>query len=571
MRERSTWRWVIVVMLLVLGLLLAAGFPTDAVARFLDHPAHPGRTRPSGSAPSTRGAEWFRIAAIAAAVAWMAGAVALARWRSDSNRPGASPMSRTTTTLLFVTLLLALAIRLPFLGHGLWFDEIAAVGDFTRYGPGPIVGSWFTPSNHVLQTLLSWASATLLGTSEATLRLPSLIAGLASVVAVHAIARRVADDRTASLAALAAAIMPIAVLESTEARGYALMMCFTAVAVWAFVRGMQHGEPWTWLAMAAAEALAVWTHFVAVVVIAGIALVALVDLAAGRHDADRRRRAGSALIGSALAVVLAATLLAPLLPDVIASRAQFRATGSGTPTLASAEGLRVALTPTGTWAAALPTPLAAVPAAVLLLAGIAAGARSRLGRLALAASFTGLPILLLIVIAGGSWTYARFASFVAPGTALAIGLGAAAVMRLHRRLGVALLAMLAASFVAELALLPPRQPLLETVDEMTSRAVAGDRAVDASIRGAPSTFYATPRVPMIGAGVMAADLESRLADPRVRFVILSYPGALPGDRIATLHGRGFVMVRERPGWIDWGGGAVQLWERGARGQPSTAP
>ena len=615
-------------------LLVGASVPTDALARFFDHPAHPMKSAPDDLARAARSAMWFRTAALGAALAWIAGALVLARRRRDrrdeegdlarprASAPGAAhgvrppPMPRRSTVVLAAILLLAIAVRIPFLVHGLWFDEIAAIGDFTKYGPGPILGSWFTPSNHVLQSLLSWLSDQAFGTSEATLRLPSLLAGLVAVVAVHAAARRVAIGATPSatragfadlaglLAALAMALMPVAVLESTEARGYSLVMAFTAISIWAFVRGVQQGDSWTWALLAISGALAVWSHFVAVVVMLSVGLVAALDLgaasigrgAAGRAGessesrAARRSRDLSALTAFVMSGALACALLAPLLPDVLDTREQFRASATasapaagaapalasgasnasalGTPTLASAEGLRVLLTLTGTWAAALPPLAASIPGALLLVIGCVCAARARSSRLALGAALSGLPILLLIVIVGGSWTYARFASFVIPGAAIAIGLGAAAALAWNRRAGAALVALAAASYAMELSLLPPRQPYLEAMDEAASRATRRDIVVDASIRGAPSAFYAPPGLPVISAGSMAERLDDATKDARVRFVVLSYPRVLPIDREATLRARGFVLEREWPGWIDWGGGSVQLWQRANAAPPS---
>ncbi len=561
MREHCTWRWIGAIMLVAIALLLVASLPTEALARFFDHPAHPHRAATGDLTRPMRAALALRIAAVTTAIAWLAGAMVLARLRSDQERVAPPAMDARAKLMLAAITAAALLLRLPFMVHGLWFDEIAAIGDFTKYGPGPILGAWFTPSNHVLQSLLTWASAEALGTSEATLRLPSLLAGVGLVPVMHSIGRRAGGEALGLVAAAIVALMPIAVVESAEARGYALMMFFAAVAAWAFLRGWKDGEPWTWMVMALAGALAVWSHFVSVVVVAGLAAVALAGLLGARGDASRRRRALSALVGTAMSALLAATLIAPLAPDILASRSQFRGAPGATPTLLSEEGLRVGLTLAGTWSAAVPPLLGAPPGAALFLLGIVVGLRRRDTRGALAAMLVGVPILLAVVVIGGSWTYARFLSFAAPGAALAIGIGVLWVRRAQPRLGAAAMALLAASYGAELWLLPPRQPFLEAMIDLRSRARPGDAMVDAGIRGVPSAFYAPPEMPVLGSGVMAAQLDARLLDPRVRFVVLSYPRVLPPERMQSLRQRGFELAREWPGWIDWGGGAVQLWER----------
>lgn len=587
MRERSVWRWWGPVLLLAFGLLLVAGLPTAALGAFFDHPAHPFRTTADGTARSLASAQWLRVAAVGAAVAWVAGALLLLRWRSDHDRPPNPPVpSQELFTVAAITILAAI-VRAPFLFHSLWFDEIAAIGDFTKFGPGAILGSWFTPSNHAFQSLLTWASATFFGASEVALRLPSLVAGLFTVVAVHALGRRVGGPALGLTAALVLALMPIAVLESTEARGYALAILFSSIACWAFVRGTQSGEPWTWVVLAVCGALAAWSHFVASLVTAGFALVALARLVRLRSDAMERRRMGSALVGVVMAGALAAALLAPLIPDVIATRKQFAASGNdalGTPRLVSEEGLRLALTLSGTWAASAPktvmTPpppelpvviqepwalvmpplLAALPGLLLVVIGGAVGWRTPISRVALAAAFAGLPLLVLLA-ASGSWAYARFATFIVPGVALAIGIGLVALARRWRRVGIAAAALLAASYVFELALLPPRQPIRDALDALALEANPGDRAVDLGIRGNVSAFYAPPNVTIVQGGVLGDALDARLADPRVRWAIVTYPRVLPRERRDALVAARFSRIREWPGWIDWGHGNVELWHR----------
>jgi len=570
MRERSVWRWVMLVLLFALGLLLVASLPSEALARFFDHPAHPWRRGPGELSRSLEGARWLRFAAIATAVGWVAGAMLLARLRSDQDRPARPSIPFRELLALAGIVVVAMLVRMPFLVHSLWFDEIASIGDFVKYGPGPILGAWFTPSNHVLQSLLSWVSATAFDASEPMIRLPSLLAGLFTVAVVYALGRRVGGASLALVAAGVMALMPVAVLESTEARGYALAMLFAAVGAWAFVRGAQDGEPWTWAVMAAAGALATWSHLVASLATIGFAVVALVDWTRSRGNADRRRRAQSAIVGTCMAGMLALTMLAPLLPDVIEGRAQFRSVEGSTPTLASAEGLRFALMLGGTWAVALPPLLAALPGVVLFVVGLAMGWRARPARLALAASLAGLPLLLLIAGVGGSWAYARFASFTMPGAAIAIGMGIVTAARLHPRAALVAAAMLAASFACELALAPPRQPIRDAVLAMDERAAPDDLVVDLGIRGNVSSFYAHPDRLIAPSGTMGAELEARLALPRVRWVVMTYPRRLPPERRAALEAHGFRRIGAWPGWIDWGEGGVELWarDRGAAARPS---
>jgi len=584
-REHSVWRWCGAVLLLALALLLVSSLPTTALATFFDHPDHPLRRSAEGTAVGEAGARWLRIASVCTAIVWVAGALVLSRWRSDQDRAPHQPVPSRELFVVSAIVLSGALLRAPFLFHSLWFDEIAAIGDFTRYGPGPILGAWFTPSNHVLQSLLTWVSATLFGTSEFTLRLPAFLAGLGTIVAVHALGRRAGGPSIGIVAALITALMPVAVVEATEARGYALSICFTAIACWAFVRGMQSGEPWTWIVMAFAGAMATWSHFVASLAIVGLALVAVamfltrgtrialvtrdmsIMAATPPLDRNRRGRAASALVGAVMSGALATTLLAPLAPDVIAMRSQFGQSQGATPTLLSAEGARIAFMLGGTWAAAIPPALAVLPGAALFLAGLAASRSDGRVRLAILASLAGLPLLVLLALAG-SWTYARFGSFVVPGVALTMAVGLSALVQWQRRVGIIVGAAFAASSLVELAMLPERQPIRTAVEQAAVEARAGDVLVDLGIRGSVSAFYAPPQLTVLSAGVSGARLDALLADPRVRWVVVTYAEVLPRERFAELAARGFERAETWPGWIDWGRGGVELWRRRSNTPPS---
>lgn len=695
-RRRATG-WLGATALVVALLIVVALVPTATLGEFLRHPAHPIGT-PSGiAARAVEGAQWLRAAAAITALLWIAGALVLLRARSDRGgegeshedrehedqaRDGARARSRDELTqsprarprdaitlpprvrprnafahpprvrprdafahtprvrprealAVAAIVLLGFALRIPFLLQSLWFDEIAAIGDFTKFGAGPIVGAWFTPSNHVLQSLLSWASATvfdarvdLVGGIEGAVRLPSLIAGLLTIVAVYALGRRLGGaasdpcvDGPASgrrmngvtlglTAAIVVALMPIAVLESTEARGYALAIFFTAVGCWAFVRGMQEGEPWPWIVVALCGALATWSHFVASLATVGLALVASALLVAPRlarggsaatsperaspppadaattrrleharaearalpspscEDARTiRRRACSCLVAACMAGALALTLIAPLLPDLLASRGAFQSRANETPLLLSAEGLRLLLMLGGTWAAALPPLLAAIPGMILFGLGLAASLRDSRARVTVIAALAGLPLAILIPL-GGSWIYARFASFMVPGVAITIALGLVTAYRWHRRAGLVAAGALAAAFTLELILLPPRQPIRSATDALAQRARPGDIAIDVGLRGNVSGFYFPRDTPILATGILGEGIESRSSDPRVRWAIVTYPEAIPAERRAALERAGFTLEQQWNGWIDWGRGAVQLWHRGAPTGPA---
>ncbi|MFM7798281.1 MAG: hypothetical protein ACKPBA_04770, partial [Planctomycetota bacterium] len=86
---------------------------------------------------------------------------------------------RTQAAAVALASIAALLVRAPFLGDSLWYDEIAAFVGYSMDGPWGAVGRYFSQANHVLASLLAWMSAEAFGVDEVSVRLPSLLAGVA--------------------------------------------------------------------------------------------------------------------------------------------------------------------------------------------------------------------------------------------------------------------------------------------------------------------------------------------------------------------------------------------------------
>ena len=157
----------------------------------------------------------------------------------------------------------ALLARAARLGESLWYDEIAAWGSFGAQGPRPIVSSFTDPANHIAHTLATWCSVSLLERLigfEPALRLPALLFSLGAVAAMYALARQAFNGRAALIAAALMALLPVAVLEGAEARGYSMMIFFAAAASRAFLANLDQPRAWRALLYAALCAAGAWSH-----------------------------------------------------------------------------------------------------------------------------------------------------------------------------------------------------------------------------------------------------------------------------------------------------------------------
>lgn len=205
---------------------------------------------------------------------------------------------------LAALIVLAAALRLSTLAEqGFWYDEAFTPVHVLHAGLGAtlksVVHSENTPP---LWYLLAWADARLFGDGALALRLPSALAGIATVPVVWAIAHQLGGRRAALIGAALVAVDPLFVWYSQEARAYGLFVFFAALAMLCFVRLLREPTGGRAAAFALSGALALLSHYFAVFLLVPMALWLLRD--------RRSRRASLPAIG---ALALVGVALLPLI------------------------------------------------------------------------------------------------------------------------------------------------------------------------------------------------------------------------------------------------------------------
>jgi uncharacterized membrane protein len=157
----------------------------------------------------------------------------------------------------------------------------------------------FSESAPPLYYLLAWLWTQVTGTGEVGLRSLSALAGVATIPVAFLLAAELRGRRTGIAAAALVAVNPMLIWYSQEARAYALLSLFTALATLYFVRSLDRGRRRDLTAWGSCSALALATHYFALFPIALQALWLL------------RRRGGEAAAGLRI-VIVTGLLLAPL-------------------------------------------------------------------------------------------------------------------------------------------------------------------------------------------------------------------------------------------------------------------
>ena len=199
--------------------------------------------------------------------AWLAGRL------SEEHR--ASLLSWLPWLGLILPMLALLLLALQHLGTpSLWRDEVSSVV-FAKGSLGELLTIIGRDRDEV--GLANMATYYLLlhfwlavGETEARIRLLSVLFGVASVVPVYFIARRLGGWLAAALAAGIFALIPYVIHYSQEARGYSLAMLIGGALTWLVLIGVERGRQawWPWLAYGLIAALGLYVHFFLALVVA---------------------------------------------------------------------------------------------------------------------------------------------------------------------------------------------------------------------------------------------------------------------------------------------------------------
>ncbi len=122
---------------------------------------------------------------------------------------------------------------------------------------------WAGESTPPLYYLLAWLWSHLFGVGEVGLRSLSALCGTATVPIAYLVGRELIGRRTGVAAAAVVAVAPILVWYSQDARGYALLVLLSTVALLFFLRARRSGERRDLACWAAFSALALATHYFA--------------------------------------------------------------------------------------------------------------------------------------------------------------------------------------------------------------------------------------------------------------------------------------------------------------------
>lgn len=166
--------------------------------------------------------------------------------------------------------LLGAALRISQLDQSLYADELWSYVGATSPSLGGMLDfvrsdAEITPP---LYTALAWASAKLGGEPETMIRLPVLIAGIATIPLTYLIGLRTLGRGVGLAAAALVALSPLLAFYSVEARAYALAVALVALSTLFMLIALERRTVGPWAAYAVCACAAMYAHYTSVYVLA---------------------------------------------------------------------------------------------------------------------------------------------------------------------------------------------------------------------------------------------------------------------------------------------------------------
>ena len=174
-------------------------------------------------------------------------------------------------------LVLGAALRLSTLGlQSFWYDEAFTPVHVLHHGLGATLRAvGHTENSPPLWYLIAWLDVRVLGDGAVALRLPSALAGIATIAVAWPIGEELGGRLCGLLSALLVAVNPLLVWYSQEARTYSLFVLACALALLCFLRRLRSGRAMA--AFALSGTLALLTHYFAVFLVAPMAALLLAE------------------------------------------------------------------------------------------------------------------------------------------------------------------------------------------------------------------------------------------------------------------------------------------------------
>jgi SAM-dependent methyltransferase/4-amino-4-deoxy-L-arabinose transferase-like glycosyltransferase len=224
--------------------------------------------------------------------------------------PGYAWLRGHWEVVLFASMALVFVwMRLIDMQISFWDDEAATVVRYINAGPAGIYSSsGYTPNDHILYSLLSWVTVSILGHHEPTYRIWSVFPAILSSVLLVLWARRRLGRATALALGAVLLTAPYLLYETVQARGYGLAQLGMVLVLIAVLEIEEHGpRRWSLATLATGIVIGPAAH-----AMTAVGVICAVGFLLRRGDLRR-----PVLKASAIGLLGLAVIVAPLTPTMV--------------------------------------------------------------------------------------------------------------------------------------------------------------------------------------------------------------------------------------------------------------
>lgn len=164
--------------------------------------------------------------------------------------------------MLLLILILSLILRLISINQSLWLDEAINLNAVKGSGFFDLITKYSLWDFHPpLYHIVLKGTTMILGYSEITVRTPSIILAVASLIILFLIARKLFETKTALIATTLLATSPLHIYYSQEARMYMLASFLALTSVYFFLSVLRNDKFYYWIGFIFSTALMLYTDY----------------------------------------------------------------------------------------------------------------------------------------------------------------------------------------------------------------------------------------------------------------------------------------------------------------------
>jgi len=181
--------------------------------------------------------------------------------KSLSQIAAAETFQDRSLLILIAIMALAAFLRIFLIGnHGLWLDEVSSLG-FAKNNLQELIQIVTAFDNHPpTYYILLHYWILMFGDSEVSLRIPSAIFSVLSVLFTYKVGNILFDRRVAAIAALLLALSGFSIYYAQEARMYSLLAFTSVLSVYFLLKHLNKNTPWSLINYILSTTLLIYTH-----------------------------------------------------------------------------------------------------------------------------------------------------------------------------------------------------------------------------------------------------------------------------------------------------------------------